>query len=189
MEGHMSHIKQGAIAVCVALVATGCSSSGSQGFWDAASIDALEADQPTSAAELVDRAEVVVRGTVTGVEEGPIDDPAFAGDDFPIVALEITVEEVISGSFTGDTIKVIMPREATVSVESMMSMMPREEIVVFVVDAGVEDYYATFSDLSVVTTINDKVETALDPDATEVVTGDVDTWDDVVDIVEDAANS
>ena len=184
----MSHIKQVAITVCVALVAAGCSSSGSPGFWDAASIDALEADQPTSAAELVDRAEVVVRGTVTGVEKGPIDDPAFAGDDFPIVALEIKVAEVISGNFRGDTIKVIMPRQPTVSVKSMKSMMPSEEIIVFVVDSGVEDYYATFSDLSVVTIINDTVETALDPDATEVVTGDADTWDEVVNVVEEAAN-
>lgn len=184
----MSHVKHVAIVVCVALVAAGCSSPGSEEFWCATSIDALEADQPTSAAQLVDRSEVVVRGTITDVEEGPIDHPAYAGDDFPIVALEITISEVVGGSFPGDTIKVIMPREPTVSVESMKSMMPSEEVLVFVVHSGVEDYYATFSDLSVVTTINDKMETVLDPSATEVVTGDSDTFDEVVDGVEDAAN-
>lgn len=185
----MASRKQCAIVVSIALLVAACASPGSRNFWDAAAIDALEADQPTSAAELADRAEVVVRGTITDVEAGPIDDPAFAGSDFPIVAIEITIAEVISGVFTGDTIKVIMPREATVSVESMRSVMPSEEIVVFAVDSGVRDYYATFSDLSVVTTVNDEVETALDPDATEIVTGGEESWDEVVEIVEEAASN
>ncbi len=185
----MSHLKHGAIAVSIALVVAGCSTPGSQGFWNATSIDALEANQPTSATELVDRSEVVVRGTVTDVEEGPIDNPAYAGDSFPIVALEITIAEVIEGTVPGDTINVIMPREPTVSVESMKSMMPSEEVLVFVVHSGVEDYYATFSNLSVVTTVNDKVETVLDPVVTAVVTGDSETWDEVVDVVKDAAKS
>ncbi|MCB2411691.1 hypothetical protein LGT39_02365 [Demequina sp. TTPB684] len=185
----MSRVKHGAIAVSIALLLAACSSPGSPDFWGATSIDGLEANQPTSVAELVDRSEVVVRGVVTDIEEGPIDNPAYAGDDFPIVALEITIAEVVEGSFPGDTIKVIMPREPTVSVASMKSTMPSEEVLVFVVHSGVEDYYATFSDLSVVTTINDNVQAVLDPVATEVVTRGTGTWEDVVDLVKDAARN
>jgi len=182
----MNHVIRGAIALSAVFMVASCSSTGSQGFWSAASIDALEADQPTSAAELADRSEVVVRGTITNVEEGPIDNPAYAGDDFPIVAVEITITQIVDGSYDGDTIKVIMPRQPTVSVESMKSMMPDEEVLAFVVDSGVEDYYATFSDLSMITTINNTVETALDPESTEIVAQDADTLDEVVDVVEEA---
>ena len=41
----------------------------------------------------------------------------------------------------------------------------------FVTDSGIEGYLATFSDLSIVTTVNGKVQTPLDPAASSVVIG------------------
>lgn len=174
---------------CVVTVLSGCSSANATGFWTAVSLDGLEADQPTSAAELADRADVVVRGTVTSVEPGPIDNPAYDDEQFPIVAVNIAIDDVIDGAFDGTTIRVIMPRQPTVSVESLAKRMPTNELVIFAVKTGVDDYYATFSDLSIVTTVGTQVRTALDPDSTHIVTGDAQSWAEAVDVIEEAATA
>ena len=140
-------------------------------FWDAMSLEALEADQPASVDVLVSRSEIVVRGSIVGVEEGPINDPLYKDQNLPIAALVVRVDEVLAGEWQEKTVKVIVPRQPLVSVAEMRKSLSPEQVVMFVTDSGIEGYLATFSDLSIVTTVNGKVQTPLDPAASSVVIG------------------
>lgn len=180
-----------AVWLCIlATLASGCSTSSSTQAWDAlnpnsatSGIAATGEPEPASLESLVEASDVVLSGTVTEVNAGPVDDPMVDPEFAPLAALVIAVDYSSDPRLEGTEVKVISARDPGTSVETLDEDLAGETAMLFVRVSALEGYYDRFSSPSIVVETSDGVGVAGDPGAGSVVPSGTDSLAELEDEV------
>jgi len=182
-----------AIAVlCGGAILSACSSSpsgqhGGGELWQLVRGDgAMEVDPPQSAAELVERAPIVVTGAVDKVVPGP--DDVYEQPEgkivIPTLIVHVTVDKVLKGEWTKKTIPVHMG--SAVAFDPGPITYPKEKGLWFLAPSGIDDYYMTATVAGVWMPVDGALSTIRDDVQSEnVIPEGVTTMDDAVSAVSD----
>jgi len=183
----------GLVALCGAAFLSACSSSspasqqGGGELWQLVRGDgAMEVDPPQSAAELVERAPIVVTGAVDKVVPGP--DDVYEQPEgkivIPTLIVHVAVDKVLKGEWAKETIPVHMG--SAVAFDPGPITYPKESGIWFLAPSGIEDYYMTASVAGVWMPVDGGLSTIRDDVQSENVIPDgVTTIGDAVDAVSD----
>ncbi|MDR0284358.1 MAG: hypothetical protein LBI33_05630 [Propionibacteriaceae bacterium] len=130
-------------------------------FWHHLQVNALEADPPTSVAELVGRADVIVTGRVRGVETGPSAGPT-QGPATPLVALVVRADSVIKGELTSQDVKIVVAPFSPV--DTVLQTKPAgNQAIFFLKPATQPGYYSCVSQWGLVEDTPDGLVTVVEP--------------------------
>ena len=129
-------------------------------FWAGFQVSAQEVNPASSLSDLADRAEIIVTGTVLGLEAGPSTEP-HEGPTLSTVALIIHIDEVLKGTFTDNEIKIVLAPAGQVNLDTP-TKPSNNQIMAFLVPAQ-PGYFASVSLAGLVEDTPHGLVTVIDP--------------------------